>query len=81
VVAGASYSLPLEGVIDLAAERARLEKAAAQAEKEAQALAARLANPGFTERAKPEAVEKAREDHEARSAEATRLRAALARLG
>jgi valyl-tRNA synthetase len=33
------------------------------------------------ERAKPEAVEKAREDFAARSTEAERLRAALARLG
>ncbi len=81
VVAGAAYALPLEGVIDLAAERARLEKAAAQAEREAAALAARLANPGFAGRAKPEAVAKARDDHAARSAEAIRLRAALARLG
>ncbi|MEY3267674.1 MAG: hypothetical protein RL480_434, partial [Pseudomonadota bacterium] len=37
--------------------------------------------PGFAEKAKPEAVEKAREDHAARSAEAERLGAALARLG
>ena len=81
VVEGLSYALPLEGVIDLAAERARLSKAAEQAEKEAAALAGRLNNPGFVERAKPEAVEKAREDFAARSAEAERLRAALARLG
>ena len=44
-------------------------------------LAARLANPNFTERAKPEAVEKARADHEAKAAEAERLRAAVERLG
>jgi valyl-tRNA synthetase len=81
VVAGLSYALPLAGVIDLAAERARLEKAADAAEKEAASLAGRLANPGFVERAKPEAVEKAREDHAARATEAQRLRAALARLG
>jgi valyl-tRNA synthetase len=81
VVAGDTYSLPVGDVIDLAAERARLQKAAEAAEKEAASLAGRLANPGFLERAKPEAVEKAREDHAARSAEATRLRAALARLG
>lgn len=81
VVEGLSYALPLEGVIDLEAERARLLKAAEQAEKEAAALAGRLNNPGFVERAKPEAVEKAREDFAARSTEAERLRAALARLG
>jgi valyl-tRNA synthetase len=81
VVEGVGYALPLAGTIDLAAEKARLLKAAEQAEKEAASLAARLNSPGFTERAKPEAVEKAREDHAARSAEAQRLRAALARLG
>ena len=81
VVEGRTYALPLEGVIDLAAEKARLSKAAEQAEKEAAALNGRLSNPGFVERAKPEAVEKAREDHAARTAEAERLRAALARLG
>jgi valyl-tRNA synthetase len=81
VAAGDTYFLPVGDVIDLAAERARLTKAAEAAEKEATSLAGRLANPGFLERAKPEAVEKAREDHAARSAEATRLRAALARLG
>jgi len=78
---GIALTLPLEGVIDIAAERARLEKAAAQAEKERDGLAGRLANPGFTERAKPEAVAKAREDHAARSGEAERYRAALSRLG
>jgi valyl-tRNA synthetase len=81
VADGITYYLGLDGVIDLSAERARLVKAAEQAEKEASALAGRLNNPGFVERAKPEAVEKAREDFAARSTEAERLRAALARLG
>lgn len=81
VVDGATYAVPLEGVIDVTAERARLEKALAAAQKDASGLAARLNNPAFTEKAKPEAVEKAREDHAARAAEAERLQAALARLG
>jgi len=76
-----NYAIPLEGVIDLDAEKARLSKAAAEAEKERDSLAARLSNPNFIERAKPEAVEKARSDHEAKVAEAQRLRAALERLG
>ncbi len=81
VVDEATFALPLEGVIDLAAERTRLAKGAEAAEKEAASLAGRLANPAFVEKAKPEAVAKAREDHAAKSAEAERLRAALARLG
>ncbi|WP_174278219.1 valine--tRNA ligase [Sphingomonas bacterium] len=81
VVDEATFSLPLDGVIDLAAERGRLAKAAAAAEKDRDGLAARLGNPSFAERAKPEAVDKARADHAERAAEAERLRAALARLG
>ena len=81
VVRGQTYAFPLAEHIDLEAEKARLSKGAEAAEKERDALAQRLANPNFTERAKPEAVEKARADHEAKSAEAERLRAALERLG
>jgi valyl-tRNA synthetase len=81
VVDEATYVVPLEGVIDIAAEQARLEKAAQAAEKERDALAARLANPSFVERAKPEAVEKARSDHAEKASDAERYRAALARLG
>jgi valyl-tRNA synthetase len=73
--------IPLSDFIDVDAERDRLSKGAAAAEKERDSLAQRLANPNFTERAKPEAVEKARADHEAKAAEAERLRAALERLG
>ncbi len=81
VVDEATFALPLEGVIDLASERERLSRGAEAAEKERDSLAQRLANPNFTERAKPEAVEKARADHDAKAAEAERLRAALERLG
>jgi valyl-tRNA synthetase len=80
-VGDTNFIIPLEGVVDLKAEKARLDKAAAAAEKERDSLAARLSNPNFVERAKPEAVEKARADHAERAAEAERLRAALERLG
>ena len=81
VAAGATIAFPLGDAIDLDAERARLTKAVAGAAKERDGLAARLGNPNFTERAKPDAVEKARADHAARAAEAERLGAALTRLG
>ncbi|MEI4508132.1 valine--tRNA ligase [Sphingopyxis sp. CCNWLW253] len=81
VVEGETITVPLEGVIDIAAERDRLNKALAAAAKERDGLAGRLNNPSFVERAKPEAVEKARADHAAKEAEADRLTAALARLG
>ena len=81
VVEGVTIAFPLAGAIDLSAEKARLSKAAEAAQKDRDSLAARLANPAFAERARPEAVDKARADHEAKSAEAERLRAALERLG
>jgi valyl-tRNA synthetase len=81
VVEGETITVPLEGVIDIAAERDRLTKALAAAVKERDGLAGRLNNPSFVERAKPEAVDKARADHAAKDAEADRLSAALARLG
>ena len=81
VVGGVTLAFPLGDAIDIEAEKSRLTKALAAAEKERDSLAARLANPAFAERAKPEAVEKARADHEAKAAEAERLRAALERLG
>ena len=81
VVDEATFILPLEGVIDIAAEKARLEKAMQAAAKERDSLAQRLGNPSFVERAKPEAVEKARADHAEKATEAERLEAALGRLG
>ena len=80
VVDEATFILPLEGVIDIAAEKARLAKALAAAQKERDSLSGRLGNPSFVEKAKPEAVAKAREDHAEKAAEAERLAAALDRL-
>jgi valyl-tRNA synthetase len=80
-VPGATLVIPLEGVIDLDVERARLTKGIEAATKEAESVGKRLDNPAFIERAKPEAIAKARADHAEKSAEAERLRAALARLG
>jgi valyl-tRNA synthetase len=71
----------LDGAIDVDAERSRISKAIEAATKERDALAGRLSNAAFVEKAKPEAVEKARADHAEKAAEAERLTAALARLG
>ena len=78
---GDLFVIPLEGVIDIDAERIRLSKALETSAKEAKSLEGRLGNPNFVERAKPEAVEKARADHAHHAAEVARLEAALARLG
>ncbi len=77
----ANIIVPLEGIIDIAAEKSRLAKALEASRKEARSLETRLGNPAFVEKARPEAVEKARADHAAHAAEAERLAAALARLG
>jgi len=71
----------LDGVIDLDAERSRITKAIEAVTKERDALAGRLSNAAFVEKAKPEAVEKARADHAEKAAEAEQLTAALKRLG
>src|SRR5207249_3069311 len=52
--------LPHAGLIDFAAERARVEKEIARAESELQGLRKRLDNAGFVERAPKEVVEKDR---------------------
>ena len=80
-VEGDLFEFDLRGIIDIAAEKARLAKALELATKEAKSLEGRLSNPSFVEKAKPEAVEKARADHAAHAAEAERLAAALGRLG
>ena len=73
--------IPLEGVIDIEAEKTRLSKALEASAKEAKSLEGRLSNANFVERAKPEAVEKAKADATFHASEIDRLRAALARLG
>ena len=81
VVGGDTVVYALDGIIDLDAERSRITKAIEAAAKERDALAGRLSNASFVEKAKPEAVEKARANHAEKAAEAKRLTAALARLG
>lgn len=81
IVGDDTIVFPLDGVIDLDAERSRISKAIEAAVKERDALAGRLSNAAFVEKAKPDAVEKARADHAEKAAEAERLTAALKRLG
>jgi len=81
VVGDDTIVFALDSVIDLDAERSRITKAIEAATKERDALSGRLSNAAFVEKAKPEAVEKARADHAEKAAEAERLTAALKRLG
>ncbi len=76
----ATLVLPLEGLIDLAAERVRLTREQAKAEAERNKVAAKLAQPDFIARAKPEVVEENRDRLVAFTAEIERLGAALKRI-
>ncbi|MDF2140788.1 valine--tRNA ligase [Paenirhodobacter sp. CAU 1674] len=77
---GAVFGLPLEGVIDVKAEKARLEKALAKLEKEAAGLRAKLENPKFIANAAEEVIEESRDNLAARSEEAEKVAAAVKRL-
>ncbi|OLS51920.1 valine--tRNA ligase [Rhodovulum sulfidophilum] len=79
-VEGGSFALPLAGIIDVAAERARLEKTRSKLEKDLKGLEGRLKNPKFVESAPEDVVEETRELVEAKTGEAAKLRGALERL-
>lgn len=55
---GVEIFLPLEGLIDVERETARLQKEIADHEKDLQRVEAKLANPQFTEKAPPAVVQK-----------------------
>ncbi len=77
---GAVFGLPLEGVIDVKAEKARLEKALAKIEKEAAGLRNRLGNPKFVENATQEVIDESRANLNAREEEVAQIAAAVKRL-
>ena len=80
VVGEATVVIPLAGLIDLDAERARLQKDRAKAVAEAEKIEKKLGNPDFVARAKEEVVEENRERLQAAGDEIARLDAALARI-
>jgi len=81
LVRGVLVALPLEGVIDLAAEAKRLDKEIEKLDGEAKKLEAKLANPGFLAKAEEEVIDEHRERLEAARARIEKLRAARGRLG
>jgi valyl-tRNA synthetase len=76
----ATLILPLAGLIDIAAERTRLERDLARSMEESEKVERKLQNPDFVARAKPEVVEENRTRSQTFRAESDRLREALARL-
>ena len=81
VVGGTVYALPLEGVIDFAAEAARLKKESGALEKETRQLSGKLSNQKFLANAPEEVVAENRERLAAAESKLSRLRAALDGLG
>jgi valyl-tRNA synthetase len=79
-VDGAAYAIPLDGIIDIAEEKARLSKSLDKLMKEIGGLNGRLNNPAFVASAPEEVVDETRGNLEAREDEAAKLKAALKRL-
>ena len=77
---GGVYALPLAGIIDIAAEKARLAKEIDKCVKEIDAIDKKMSNPNFVERAPVEIVEENRERRVAFSERKEKLSAALRQI-
>ncbi|PDT09719.1 valine--tRNA ligase [Rhizobium sp. M1] len=80
VVAEATICLPLGNLIDLSAEKARLEKAIAKMEGEMSRIDGKLSNEKFVANANPEVVEAERERLEELKGQMASLKIALSRV-
>ena len=80
VVGGINFALPLEGILDFDAERARLNKEIGVVEKEIAKIAGKLNNQGFLAKAPEEVVEENRQRLADETDTRDRLQLALERL-
>jgi len=80
LVRGEVAALPLKGVIDLSAEKARLQKELTRAEADIKRVDAKLANEKFVANAPEDVVEEEREKREEALARRTKIVEALDRL-
>jgi valyl-tRNA synthetase len=80
LVRGEVAALPLKGVIDLAAERARLDKEIAKADADIKRVDAKLGNEKFVANAPEDIVEEEKEKREAALARKEKILEALERL-
>ena len=80
VVRGEIAALPLKGVIDLAAESARLTKEMAKCDADIARVDAKLGNPNFVARAPEEVVEEEKEKRDEAAARKAKIVEALERL-
>jgi valyl-tRNA synthetase len=80
LIRGEVAALPLKGVIDLSAEKVRLDKELAKAEADIKRVDAKLGNEKFVAHAPEEIVEEEKEKREAAVARKARILEALERL-
>jgi valyl-tRNA synthetase len=80
IVRGEVAALPLEGVVDLAAEVARLEKEAQKLEADIAKIDAKLGNADFVRRAPEEVVDEQRERKDEAQERKRKVGDALSRL-
>jgi valyl-tRNA synthetase len=80
IIRGEVVALPLKGVVDLSAERARLAKEMQKAEADIARVDAKLANANFVARAPEEVVEEEKEKREEALARKEKIAEALERL-
>jgi valyl-tRNA synthetase len=80
LVRGEVVALPLKGVIDLSAERARLDKEIAKADADIKRVDAKLSNEKFVANAPEDVVEEEKEKREAAVERKAKLQEALERL-
>ncbi|MGY2800531.1 valine--tRNA ligase [Thermostichus sp. MS-CIW-25] len=81
VVGTVQVLMPLAGLVDVEALRAKLQKDLAKLEKEAQGIRARLENPNFLNRANPEVVQASQEQLAELEAQMRLLGSRLEKLG
>lgn len=81
VLGEAIVAIPLAGVMDIGAEKARLGKEIARCTKEIETVARKLDNPGFVAKAPADVIEEQRERKASYEAERAKYEASLARLG
>ncbi len=80
LVRGEVAAMPLKGVVDLAAERARLEKELAKVDADIERVDKKLGNPKFVENADEEVVENEREKREEAVGRRAKILEAVERL-
>lgn len=80
IVRGSVIALPLEGTIDISAEKARLSKEIGKLEGEVKKIDAKLGNADFVARAPEEVVEENRERRADALSRIEKMKAALERL-